>query len=182
MPTLDAVTERIWTIDGFLTPDECREWVAFAEEVGFEDAPITTSAGPVMAPDVRNNTRVMVDDVERADDLWQRIEPFVPRRSSFPEPIGLNERLRFYRYDPGQAFRWHFDGAYRRPNGERSHLTFMVYLNDDFEGGDTRFEETVVEPRTGRALLFVHRQLHEGAEITSGRKYVLRTDVMYPPG
>jgi hypothetical protein len=29
------------------------------------------------------------------------------------------------------------------------------------------------------ALVFVHEQLHEGAAVESGRKYVLRTDVMY---
>jgi hypothetical protein len=29
------------------------------------------------------------------------------------------------------------------------------------------------------ALVFVHRQLHEGALVLQGRKYVLRTDVMY---
>ena len=29
------------------------------------------------------------------------------------------------------------------------------------------------------ALCFVHYLLHEGAEVQSGRKYVMRTDVMY---
>jgi hypothetical protein len=29
------------------------------------------------------------------------------------------------------------------------------------------------------ALVFVHQQLHEGASVGTGRKYVLRTDVMY---
>jgi hypothetical protein len=36
-----------------------------------------------------------------------------------------------------------------------------------------------VRPATGLALVFMHRQLHEGAEVVRGRKYVLRTDVMY---
>ncbi|MEQ1701420.1 MAG: hypothetical protein ABMA25_15030, partial [Ilumatobacteraceae bacterium] len=33
-------------------------------------------------------------------------------------------------------------------------------------------------PKTGMALLFQHRILHEGAVVTSGTKYVLRTDVI----
>ena len=94
-------------------------------------------------------------------------------------PIGLNERWRFYRYDPGQAFRWHRDGAYERNALERSRLTFMVYLNEDFAGGETRFETFAVRPRTGTALVFLHPLLHEGAEIERGRKYVMRSDVMY---
>jgi hypothetical protein len=32
------------------------------------------------------------------------------------------------------------------------------------------------------ALGFVHLQLHEGAPVVRGRKYVLRTDVMYARG
>ena len=42
----------------------------------------------------------------------------------------MNERLRFYRYDIGQQFDWHYDGYFERDNGERSYLTLMVYLND----------------------------------------------------
>ena len=51
-------------------------------------------------------------------------------------PVGLNERLRLYRYDVGQQFDWHMDGYYERDNGDRSFFTFMVYLNDGFEGGE----------------------------------------------
>ena len=97
----------------------------------------------------------------------------------------LNERFRFYRYDPGQKFALHFDGFFRRDNGEQSELTFMVYLNADFTGGETKFYgddrklRVTVRPQQGMALGFVHLQLHEGARVESGRKYVLRTDVMY---
>ncbi len=61
----------------------------------------------------------------------------------------------------------------------------MVYLNSDFTGGETKFYNDdrelhiAVQPESGTALVFVHRQLHEGASVLSGRKYVLRTDVMY---
>ena len=36
-------------------------------------------------------------------------------------------------------------------------------------------------PERGKALVFYHRQLHEGMPVVRGRKYVLRTDVMYRP-
>ena len=95
-------------------------------------------------------------------------------------PHGLNERLRFYRYTPGQHFRWHLDGAFQRSPRERSRWTFMVYLNDDFDGGGTDFEDGVtVRPVTGAALVFAHGLRHQGAEVTRGTKYVLRSDVMF---
>jgi hypothetical protein len=36
-----------------------------------------------------------------------------------------------------------------------------------------------IAPRTGRALLFQHRVLHEASTVRSGEKHVLRTDVLY---
>ncbi len=178
--------EYIWVIRDFMSPVECRTWIELAESSGFSDAPITTARGQVMNTSVRNNRRVMIDSHERAERLWKRLAPaFAVRASSSIAPLGINERIRFYRYDPGQRFRPHLDGAFHREGtGERSLYTFMVYLNDDFEGGETRFYEHghVVVPETGMALLFIHRQLHEGCTVTKGTKYVLRSDVMYDLG
>jgi hypothetical protein len=36
-----------------------------------------------------------------------------------------------------------------------------------------------ITPVKGMALLFHHPVLHRGDAVTAGRKYVLRTDVMY---
>ncbi|HEU4538934.1 MAG TPA: 2OG-Fe(II) oxygenase, partial [Polyangiaceae bacterium] len=126
------------------------------------------------------NTRVMVDDGARAAELWARVSRAVPARLRGWRAVGLNERFRFYRYEAGQCFRWHRDGAFERPSGERSRLTLMVYLNDDFEGGETEFEGGLrVRPRRGAALVFVHPVRHQGAAVVRGRKYVLRSDVMF---
>ncbi len=172
----------IVTVTEAIPPALCSELVARAEGIGFADAPITTGFGFVMAPEVRNNTRVMVDDHALARTLWERLEPTLPARLGPWAIVGLNERFRFYRYEVGQRFAWHRDGAFERPSGERSRLTLMLYLNDDFEGGDTEFdvgERLAVRPETGMALLFSHPVRHQGASVTRGQKYVLRTDVMY---
>jgi hypothetical protein len=173
------LADGIFTLEKVLTLEECCEYITFTEAKGYEDAPITTASGFAMRPDIRNNARVIVDDVERADLLWQRIRDAVPAFLKGRQAIGLNERFRFYRYDPGERFAPHRDGAYRRPNGEESLLTFMVYLNEGFVGGETNFDTVSVTPRLGMALLFEHPLRHEGAAVTSGRKYVLRSDVMY---
>ena len=100
-------------------------------------------------------------------------------RAGGREVVGFDDRFRFYRYDIGQQFDWHYDGPFTRPNGERSRLTFMIYLNDDFEGGQTSFKNCTIVPKTGLALLFIPQIRHKGEPVTKGRKYVLRTDVMY---
>ncbi len=178
----DTSQPLFWTVDDVLSQTACDDLIARAETIGFADAPITTSTGFVMRSDIRNNTRVMFDDADLAADLFGRIREHVPRRmNGGMEVSGLNERFRCYRYGPGQRFNSHYDGAYVRSPSERSLLTFMIYLNNSFAGGATRFFDPLesIAPCTGRALFFQHRLLHEGATVESGVKYVLRSDVMY---
>lgn len=173
------MTKEIFTIPALFTEQECAEWIALSESMGFEPAPINTDAGPQRLADIRNNDRVLLDDETRAGELWRRIANDVPTVIEGWKAVGLNERMRFYRYDPGQKFNWHGDGCFRRANGEQSFLTFMVYLNEGFTGGETVFRGLQIEPRQGMALLFCHWQKHMGAAVRDGRKYVLRSDVMY---
>jgi hypothetical protein len=184
--------EDIFLIHDFLSDDECTAFIARSESAGYEEAPITTAGGPVMKKDVRDNRRLMVDDAALADLLYRRARPLLPERVLHWEPISFNERWRYYRYDPSERFAPHYDGSFRRSDLEKSQLTFMIYLNDDFTGGETNFylrpegqwygvsdqPSLSVRPVRGAALVFVHWVLHEGAPVRAGRKYVLRTDVM----
>ncbi|RYI84731.1 MAG: 2OG-Fe(II) oxygenase [Acetobacteraceae bacterium] len=179
--SLDLTAPLVWTVDDVLTPAECTAYIAEIDRRQPTAAPVTTGRGPVMRPDIRNNERVMIDDPAAAAELFRRIAPHVPATMRGRRASGANERLRCYRYQPGQRFAPHFDGCFRRDESEESFLTFIVYLNEGFGGGETAFldMEKVIAPRPGRALLFQHMLLHEGCEVTSGVKYVLRTDVMY---
>lgn len=178
---IDHRAPLVFAIDDVFSVDECVETCGRIQALGPTAAPITTAAGFVMRPDIRNNTRVMFDDAALAARLFDRIAHALPAQLHGRRPVGVNERFRCYRYEQGQQFRAHYDGAFVRDDRERSELTLMVYLNSGFTGGETAFFESsvVVQPRTGMALLFQHRQLHEGAMVTSGVKYVLRSDVMF---
>jgi len=183
------IAETLFTVADLLTPAECQQLIERGERIGFEAASVATAAGAKMMTNLRNNDRATFDDPALAAQLWERVEPHVPSLGG-STPVGLNERLRFYRYDPSQRFKAHRDGVFERSPTERSRLTFMVYLNEGSDGGQTVFysEERVdglrkvvasVEPRTGMGLFFAHEWWHEGSKVVSGRKYVLRTDVIY---
>ncbi|MDF1660429.1 MAG: 2OG-Fe(II) oxygenase [Planctomycetota bacterium] len=178
MAHYQSIDENVFVVSDFFSPEECQAYIELSEGMGYGDAPITTSMGFIMRPDIRNNTRVILDDKERANVLWERAKEYLPKVDSL-KPIGVNERFRFYRYDPGEKFYWHRDGYYARDNGERSYYTFMIYLNDGYEGGETSFTFGKIPPKQGMALFFLHPLLHQGDEVSEGRKYVLRTDVMY---
>jgi 2OG-Fe(II) oxygenase superfamily len=177
--TREDFAASLFTIDSVLTTDECHALVARAESVGFEIATINASEGPRVDAKVRNNDRVIVDDHSLARDIWERVRDRIPPLRGGRQVRGLNERFRFYRYAPGQKFAWHSDGPFQRENGEMSLLTFMIYLNGGYRGGQTRFEWTEVAGKQGMALVFDHGLMHEGAQLTEGMKYVLRSDVMY---
>lgn len=183
----EIIPDRIITIENFFSVEECAHYIQASESIGFDAASVTTKTGPVMLQDIRNNSRVILDDAALSEKLWQRVKPFVPSPLFKREAIGLNERWRFYRYEAGQTFKMHQDGSVKRENGKKSQVTFMIYLNEDSVGGETRFalnnspEIVTVVPRTGMALLFLHTLRHEGAPVLSGLKYVLRSDVMYSP-
>jgi predicted 2-oxoglutarate/Fe(II)-dependent dioxygenase YbiX len=195
---LPGRAETCLLIPGFLSPQECRDIIALTESRGF------CRADTDYPPSYRNNDRLVLDDAEWAARLLQRLQRHAPSElqaagSGNPERWeleGINERLRFCRYRPGQRFSLHQDGVhYRRPTVQ-SRLTFMIYLTDGeaFEGGDTVFysagpggEEDGtpprvigrVRPRAGSLILFDHSLWHAGDTVTAGIKHVLRSDVLY---
>lgn len=172
-------SDDAFTLTDFMSASECDEQIARSERSGYQAAQIDTGRGMAFDEGIRNNERVIQDDRALAQILWTRLKHYLPNRLGTWQPSGLNERFRYYRYREGARFAWHRDGPYEQAPEQRSKMTFMVYLNDDFVGGETDFGDFLVTPNAGDALCFLHSLMHEGCEIRRGTKYVLRTDVMY---
>jgi len=174
------ITGGVFTISSFMSKDECEKWIAFSEEKGYEEAKVSMGQKEqVLNKSVRNNERLIYDNIELERELWNRIKEFVPKETLYGTAMGLNERFRFYKYFPGQQFKPHQDGSYIRNIHEWSSYTFMIYLNEVKEGGATKFATREITPETGKALIFRHELIHEGCPVLKGIKYVLRTDIMY---
>jgi hypothetical protein len=187
-PLLD---DLIYAVPSFLSRDECRRVMDFAVEQGF--ARVTHRATREIA--FRDNDRILLRMPAFAELLWQRLQPLVPPEYEGLFAAGLNPSIRFYRYSKGQRFGCHVDQSDLDPETRfHSRFTVLVYLNDasdsELRGGNTVFysneneDEVVltVVPETGAALIHGHGDrclLHEGALVTAGAKYLLRTDVMY---
>ena len=170
---------EIIEIPNFLTLAECQEFVQMSENKGYEQAKVNLGSQQKVMPGIRNNQRYMHLDQPLANMLWDRLKQYAPKTIGNSTAIGLNELFRFYRYTKDQRFKRHRDGSYIRNETEASYYTFMVYLNDEYEGGSTTFKDREVKPQTGKGLIFLHDLWHEGTAVTSGKKYVLRSDIMY---
>ncbi len=177
-----------WTVPGVLSPAECDAYVERYEAGEPAVAPIILRSGVGVDPEVRNNTRVMWDDAAEADGLLARVQARMqaagerfPARYKGGALTGANPRLRVYRYGPAERHGSHWDTEVELPGGRVTRITLVVYLNEDFVGGETEFPEldARVRPQRGMALVFQHRVLHRACEVERGAKYVLRTDVAY---
>lgn len=183
-------------LTGVLTPCECAQLVALAEALGFQrDASVGIEALHLLAGE------------DLSAPLFARVAPLLS--GSHGRLLGLNARWRLFRYSAGAVYRPHIDGSWPgsgvTPGGAWvddvhggravSRLTFLMYLNDGFEGGGTTFftpgaaegdvEARGVCPRAGNVLVFPHGEaqgalVHEGSAVEAGGcKYVIRSDVLF---
>jgi prolyl 4-hydroxylase len=164
----------LWFVDDVYTPSECAAFVKLIET----SAPSLATNNPLY----RDQDRVIRDDPEIAGELFRRLRSHLPERMGVLRLARLNERLRFYRYRSGQRFEPHMDHWYRPSDREITLHTVLAYFNDDFDGGETAFQEQleeVVTPRPGRVAIFQHKIRHEGRPVVRGTKYAMRSDVVY---
>ena len=95
--------------------------------------------------------------------------------------VKQGEPLQVLRYRPGQEYRPHFDAIGDEDN--QRVLTFLVYLNDDYQGGETEFISTRLKVRgkKGDGLLFRNadasgkpdlKSQHAGLPVTAGEKFL----------
>ncbi len=109
--------------------------------------------------------------------------------------VGQGEPLQLLRYRKGQQYKPHLDAIAGLDN-QRA-LTMIVWLNEEYEGGETQFLETALSVRggTGDALMFRNAlpdgrpdpaARHAGLAILSGEKRIasrwIRQRAMSGPG
>ena len=207
--TVDGVPGA-FVLSHVISDAEADALAALSEAMGYtEDAPVS------LGRNIRRNENcVIIADDTLWKPVWERVKDHMPRpvdhyHGPCAQPVGLNQRWRLYRYGVDDIFRMHTDGAWpgsaldasghsivRDAYGDRwSQLTFLLYLDDDYDGGETTFfvpsEEmpgtgslvSVSVPK-GSVLAFYHGEhelspLHEGSLVTRGVKRIIRSDVLY---
>ncbi|WP_158773454.1 2OG-Fe(II) oxygenase [Cobetia sp. L2A1] len=137
-----------------LTPTEANNFVQAAEEMGFdEDAPVS------LPRSVRHNHNVNWIVSEAIDQvIWARAGHLVSEMIEGRSAKGINARFRLYRYEKGDFFKPHTDGAWPGSRvidgqivmdaypGLMSQYTFLIFLSDGYDGGRTEFLVSRSEP------------------------------------
>jgi len=167
-----AVAER------FLTEAECA-YLREAGEPALEPSVVADPATGRMVPHPVCSSDAAMFGVHAEDvavnALNRRIAALSRTRPDQGEPLQL------LRYRPGGEYKPHMDALPAEAN--QRILTVLVYLSDDYEGGETRFPRTglTFRGRTGDALLFRNAAadgrpdplaLHAGLPVTKGTKFL----------
>jgi prolyl 4-hydroxylase len=184
-----STAPRVVTIDGFLSPAVC-DWAISRARGRTDRAKVFDVKAGAAADDAgRSNTAFEFSFLE-LDLVVLLIRARIAATIGFP--VTAFEPTQVLRYETGQRFARHHDyldpklaghAAEIARRGQRA-VTFLIYLNDAFEAGDTHFPMIGVRRRcpTGGALYFGNvdtagvpdpRTLHEGTAPTRGEKWLL---------
>ena len=119
----------------------------------------------------RNNFELFTEDENISNILYKKSD------NSF-RLIERPNILEFYCYGKGDFLTAHSDKPTKFISNQESNYTAIIYLNDDFIGGETYFTDknVSINPKAGSLLLFQHQLKHEGKSVELGTKYIFRAN------
>lgn len=186
-----AMSPRIYAVESFV-PDAACAWLINAARQNLKPTRIYREDGSIGPDRTRSNSASMFSHL--ASDLVLQL---TCRRVATATGTALEnqEPCNVLRYGPGQQYLAHFDFFPPIEPGERDDpgkylvygqrvATALVYLNDEYVGGETSFPHLKLnfKGRRGDALIFWNvsedgacerNSLHAGLPIVRGEKWLL---------
>lgn len=179
---------RVWTIANFASPLECQWIIDRARERLRRAIVISPGSGADIHASARTNSSAEFQLLDM-DVVIESVRARVSAAVGVPLP-GF-EPTQVLHYGPGEEFHSHVDyfdpanPAYRKQlaRGQRI-ATFLIYLNEGFEGGETQFVDAglAFRGKTGDAIFWANTNSHglpdtasrhAGLPPTSGEKWIL---------
>jgi len=165
--------EKVKVLDDVLSEDECLSIIESCENK--YKASEVYIEGDAMVSNHRTSYSATFD-FESNSNLYDKILTITENLTKINRQN--IEPLHIARYTAGQEFKEHFDAD---KFIHRTH-TIVIYLNDNFKGGETYFPEInfKVSPKVGRLLLFesidnnavILQSVHQGMPVNEGIKYI----------
>lgn len=157
-----------------------------------ECAYVAEKASPALRPSLIRDERTgqgVPDPIRKSSGMYfdPSIEDLVIRSINLRiarlsgTQVECGEMLHILRYSPGDEYRAHIDAMPGAVNQREA--TALIYLNDDYSGGETRFTGLglTVKGRAGDCLVFVNadeagrpdtRLRHAGLQVQTGVKWL----------
>lgn len=176
--TLSADPEiHIW--QRLFSPAECR-YLLLTSTPWLQKALVIDEATGHGIPDAKRDADTASFPPLAEDLVVQAVNRTIARVSGTDKAWG--EPLTILRYRPGQQYKPHHDSGGRERGLAMRHWTALVWLNEDYGGGETWFPELKLKVRGGVGDLLVFRNvvdgrpdarmLHAGLPVTRGEKWM----------
>jgi hypothetical protein len=192
----DIIKSKAFVLHNLLTHKECNSIIDYGEKKGFHNLTVEYN------PTYRKSDRCMVIDDSFSLVLMERVKKFLnlyinldgsdKTLHQFKEIHGewkldsINSHFRLCKYNNGGFFKKHYDEGFNPDEfTHRTLITIMIYLNEEYDYGETIFYNNKIEeifrlkPKTGDCLIFNQNILHEGNLVKNGKKYMIRSDIFY---
>jgi len=154
----------IYIEENFISPHECQELIELSKSNPNEmpyggesrggDTYLTTLDG-IYFESQKNNA------VDKVTNVCKTFDPRV-----------VIDYAGVVRWPSGTFMRPHIDP--HRPNQEPDLFAAVLYLNDDFDGGHTCFNECEIKPETGKLLIFSNSIYeHSVSKVVNGERFAL---------
>jgi hypothetical protein len=184
-----SAAPRIALVGKFLSPEIC-DWIIDAARPSLQPAQVVDNqTGAAHAASIRDNSETSME-AGGSDLIFALVRARIAALTGLP--ISGFEMASTLRYQTGQRFLPHFDFLDKNLPGHAEDFarrgqrvaTFLVYLNEEYEGGETAFPviKTRYRGRKGDALLFWNvtadgapdrNTWHAGLPPTRGEKWLL---------
>lgn len=117
-----------------------------------------------------------------AKEIWDSCDKIISLAlPQYQKTFKINEEIRnaetytLLRYQPGEKYNLHYDGGTETARS----ISVLVYLNDDYEGGELEFPnfDVSIKPKAGTLVLFPsnYAYAHIAQPVKLGTKYVIAT-------
>ena len=138
------------------SPAECK-YLAVIAAPWLEKAMVTAESGGAQFGGVRDADSSAISHLTE-DLIVQRINRCIAAATGTRTEWG--EPLNVLRYKQGQQYRPHHDGRGSREGSTRI-MTALIWLNEQFDGGETDFPELNIRVRGGLGDMLVFRNVHD---------------------
>jgi len=113
--------------------------------------------------------------------LFHRLKPYIPNIIEGKSFYNINDAFRVYRYDPGIAYRTTNKDIilpYGNKPYDKSILSIMIFLNDNYHGGEVVFGNRVIIPKLGKVVIYDNSLEYSVNRVTEYHKYELNTNIL----
>jgi len=170
-----------WKWENAITPERCQEIIDSAGDT-FETAVIGNEN---RAEDKTRKTNIHWSEDQELFDMVGHYGASANKQGKWNLQTSAMESVQIGQYPTGGHYNWHVDGLGLSPihapdneflHGKTRKISFVLWLNDDFEGGEFEFhkshtKDNVIRPSTGTILLFPSWVMHRVKPVKKGTRY-----------